>query len=82
MAILRAPNGKTIVGTKELIPGIALINGASGRNKDGTLNIEWGNGTQVDWNGQETVLKDGQRVFYDTDSNEWTEDQLTLHREG
>jgi hypothetical protein len=74
-----SPNGSPIVGTLETIPGTAQIqHGSFQRDKDGSLDFGWCGETDVFWDGQETVERDGKRVFVDKDGHEWTENQLKL----
>lgn len=69
----KSPTGALIIGTKEIVPGIALINGIS---EDGEP--EYDGETDVDWNGQTSVLRDGKPLFVDENEEEWTFDQLTV----
>lgn len=81
---LFAPDGSRIVSTLEKIYGTCDINQVT-QNPDGTLFVEWAGGTDIDWNSQETVMRDStnggfvmERVFIDEDGGEWLESQLVL----
>jgi hypothetical protein len=67
----RSPNDSVIIGTKELIPGIALI---SSINEDGTPN--YNGGTDLLWDEQQPDLSSGKMIYVDEDGEEWTFDQL------
>lgn len=72
-----SPNGHSIIGTKERIPAVAIINGIE---PDGTPIYE--GSTDIDWNGQGSVYdEDGNILFVDADGDCWTFDQLTLAKE-
>jgi hypothetical protein len=77
MSTLRAPNGKEIVGTSETLPATAFIQSAT-RNPDGTFEIEYSGETKCHWDGQYTNEDEDERLFVDTDGQEWRESQLTL----
>ncbi|RWM32589.1 MAG: hypothetical protein EOR77_21400 [Mesorhizobium sp.] len=68
---MKAPDGTPIVSTLETIPGSAGIV----FDEDGSWNYD-GNGTELDWDGQQTVLRAGQTVFVDENGKEWLESQL------
>ncbi|MGO7308821.1 hypothetical protein ACCS91_33740 [Rhizobium ruizarguesonis] len=69
----RSPNGHEIIGTAEIILATAPI---SGINADGTpIYTSWAS-TEVDWDTQETVKRDGKILFVDEEGDEWTFDQL------
>jgi hypothetical protein len=72
---LMAPNGCKIVGTKDLVQGIALVLEVI-RDEDGGVDVEYVGETEMDWDSQVTVERDGKRVFIDENDEEWTEDQL------
>lgn len=76
-----APNGIEIIGTKELVPGMAPIHDWKRRDENGKLDFEWSGGTEMDWDNQRTVERDGKLVFLDADDSEWTEDQVELREE-
>ncbi|RWH50257.1 hypothetical protein [Mesorhizobium sp.] len=66
---MKAPDGSPIVATLETIPGSCGIV----FDEDGSWNY---NGTELDWDGQQTVLRAGQTVFVDENGKEWLESQL------
>lgn len=67
-----SPTGSPIIGTKELIPGVALVASISETGEP-----EYEGETDVDWDGQRTVKRDGKILFVDDDGEQWTFDQLT-----
>ena len=77
MAKLCAPDGTLITATRELIPGTCDLNpyGDITRNADGTLDFEWCGETEIDWDGQETVEENGERIFIDENGGELREDE-------
>lgn len=85
-----SPTGVQIIGTKDLIPGVANITPDTfTRDANGSLDFEWTGGTDVDWDNQMTVecpdpgMKDcfTGRVFVDEDGDEWLESQIVLKDE-
>lgn len=77
-----APNGLEIVGTREIIPGVASITRDSfAKDSDGNLTFEHRGGTEVHWDAQKTVTRDGRTVFVDEDGAEWTGDMIVLRAE-
>jgi hypothetical protein len=87
---MRAPNGKEITGTLEIVSGVALINDAT-RLPDGTLDIDYEGYAEIDWDSQKTVMRekhdghghpDGdpgtERIFVDEDGGEWPECQIEV----
>lgn len=66
-----SPTGSEIIGTLERLIGRAEI---SGIQDDGTP--KYAGETEVFWDDQTSVLRDGKRVFLDEDGAEWTFDQL------
>jgi hypothetical protein len=83
MSRLLAPNGAEIVGTKELVPGVALIQDVKAK-PDGGFTFEFAGDTEMDWDGQTTVCKNvGKngapvRVFVDDQGDEWLETDLSV----
>lgn len=76
---LVSPTGADIVGTAELVPGVALLNNSDiTRNSDGTYEFEWAGETKLDWDGQTTVTRRVHRVFVDDNGEEFTENELQL----
>lgn len=74
-----APNGLKIVGTLEHIPATSPITLDSfSREEDGKIAFSHVGGTEIYWNEQKTLTRNGLTVFVDEDGEEWTEDQLVL----
>jgi len=73
-----APNGSPILGTLENLTGRAEIRDGSFRMEDGALAFDHAGETEVFWDGQETVSRDGKTVFLAADGNEVLEDQIVL----
>ena len=71
---MKAPNGKMITGTLELIPGCEAS--ADVELKGGVLEVEYTGDTDVNWNGQRSVKSSGGRVFIDSDGELWREQEL------
>lgn len=71
---LRAPNGLEIKGTLERLAGVSCL--VSLAIKDGKLIYEYDGETEVYWEEQETVQRDGEPVFVDVEGGEWTTRQL------
>ncbi|THK33458.1 hypothetical protein EHS39_36220 [Ensifer sp. MPMI2T] len=72
----KSPNGSPIVGTAEKILATANITGI---NPDGTPNYE--GGSDIHWDTQKALVRDGKILFVDEDGDEWTFDQLVLVEE-
>lgn len=69
---LYSPSGKRIVGTAETIPGVASV-AYFERDESGELVPVHGGGTDVNWDGQETMLgADDQIIVVDEDDVEWS----------
>lgn len=66
-----SPTGSPIIGTLENLPALCRVNVI---NDDGS--VEYANQTTVNWDGQETVTRNGKVVFVDDDGAEWTFDRL------
>jgi hypothetical protein len=75
-----APNGSPITGTLETVSAVAEISEFSFRwNDDHTrVEFEYGGWTEVDWNGQESVVRDGGLVFVDEEGVSWPESMIVL----
>ena len=74
-----SPTGVLIIGTREVVYGTCGIVPGSFSRKDGEITVEYdGNGTELDWDGQESFQIDGKTVYLDENGHEWTEDQLSL----
>lgn len=74
-----SPRGAKIIGTLEVIQAVALIDGIHDKAEPTTpekLGVvvgepEWSGETQVDWDSQKTVTRNGSRVYVDADYQEW-----------
>ena len=78
MALI-SPEGTRIIGTLERLSGRAEIALDSFRaNPQGGFTFEYEGTTEVFWDGQETEVWDGERVFLDEEGNEFTENTLRL----
>ena len=71
--------GVEITGTKETVPGRAIIIGVRAPTLDQAnwlgSNIEWEGGTEIFWDEQKTVMQDGGPIYLDDNGKEyaWTE---------
>lgn len=74
MKSYKAPNGKPITSVLETILCRAHINGIS---EDGAC-VQYAGSTDVFWDEQKPVLKEGNLLFLDEDGEEWTFDQLVI----
>lgn len=72
-------NGSDIIGRYETCPCRAeILPGSFERSASGKIAFEWLGGTEMFYDAQEPIKKDGQSVFLDENGDEWTEDQITL----
>lgn len=78
MSQLKSPAGTLIVGTLEQLTGWAGIMEDVTQNPDGTFNFSYDGETRIEWDNQETVRRDGERIFIDDCGGEFKESQLTL----
>lgn len=78
MGKLLSPTSTTIVGLLESCPGRSNISSEITRKPDGTFEFEYAGGTEMFWDDQRTVEREGQRVFLDEDGDEWLERELIL----
>ena len=77
--VLISPEGTRIIGTLETLSGRAEIVPDSFRaNPQGGFTFEYEGTTEVFWDGQETEVRDDERVFLDEDGSEFTENTLRL----
>ena len=75
--VLMSPDGSKIVGTLERVPAVANIAADSlKRNAEGEVVYVYEGGTDLTWDEQETVTREGQTVFVDEDGTEWLEGEL------
>lgn len=76
-----APNGLEIRGTLETVSGVAKISFFNSKDAEGKIDFEYGGETDIWWDEQKTIERDGQRIFVDTEGNEWPENLLILKEE-
>jgi hypothetical protein len=74
---LKSPKGTVIVGTLEVVHGWAGIQGSVKCGKRG-FEFDHDGETRLDWDGQKTVERDGERIFVDADGSEFKESELRL----
>ena len=80
--VARAPNGKLIIGTLERLSGRAnIVEGSFTRNENGTLTFEYEGYTEVFWEEQKTVRRNGRPIFLDEEGFQWEETQLLFSEE-
>ena len=74
-----SPAGTEIIGTLDTVQARAeIIPGTFKRLADGSLDHEWEGSTEVFWDDQRTLKRDGKDIYLDDEGNEWTEDQIKL----
>jgi hypothetical protein len=73
---LKAPNGKQIKWTSEIIPGTADCEVFRDETGKVVVDYDGTDGTEACWDAGETETRDGQIVFVDDDGNEWLESEL------
>lgn len=81
---LVSPKGTKIVGTCEIVEataGIADVLGVDPDHPD-RYDIDWEGYTEIIWETQQTMVRDGQRVFVDEEGNTFRESELTLESDG
>jgi len=77
--ILVSPTGVRITGTYETCPGLAAIDNVSLGNRDGgRFEFDYTGSTDMFWDDQRTIRRNGERVFLDANGAEWLESQLQL----
>ena len=71
-----SPDGSAIVGTYELIPGMAQAEVT--RDDSGAVNVEYLGETEVYWNDQKTVRdsETNQTIYVDENESTWRESEL------
>lgn len=74
MANYVSPKGSPIIGTLERLTGRAELEGIDPE----TGEPEYAGGTEIFYDDQTTVTRDGKIVFLDESGEEWTFDQLVL----
>jgi len=78
----RGPTGKMIVGTLERLSGRAnIVEGSFTRNENGAITFEYEGYTEVFWEEQKTVYRNGRPIFLDEEGFQWEETQLLLSDE-
>lgn len=82
MVIVTCPEGHNIDGTLERLSGVAQIAGHVKRDQHGLLRFEYGGYTEIDWNSQQTVTRDGGTVFVCDNGDEWPGHKLIALRGG
>lgn len=77
---LRAPNGAQIIGTVEVLHGVAglLVDTITVNPDIGDLCFQYDGETVIRWNSQTTLTKDDVRVFEDEFGTHWLETQLVV----
>ena len=79
---VRAPTGKLIIGTLERLSGRTdIVEGSITRNENGTLTFEYEGYTEVFWEEQRTVHRNGKPIFLDEEGFQWEETQLLFSEE-
>lgn len=77
--VLVSPTGVPITGTYETCPGLAAIaNIALGTRDGGRFEFDYAGDTEMFWDDQRTIRRNGERVFLDANGAEWLESQLQL----
>lgn len=69
-----SPEGNEIIGTLEMIEGVARADVSLTRN--GRLQVEFLGDTDVDWNSQATKTQKGKRLFVCSQRKVWRESQV------
>lgn len=77
MRSYQSPKGDLIVATFEQTPCSC---GISGINDDGTPEYD-GTGSQMHWDDQKPITRDGKILFQCEDGKLWTFDQLTVRED-
>lgn len=67
-----SPNGCAIIGTSEAVWVTLLISGIDPETAEPKYNGE----TEIHWDTQETLERDGEIIFVCSEGKEWTFDQL------
>jgi len=76
---LVSPAGKIITGTLERLSGRAIIVPGSARKcEGGGVEFEYEGSTDVFWEEQHTVTRDGELVFLDAEGDDYLEGELRL----
>ena len=76
---LVSPAGKIVTGTLEQLSGRAnLVPGSARKNETGGVEFEYEGSTDLFWEEQRTVIRDGELVFLDEAGNDYLESELRL----
>jgi hypothetical protein len=66
---LKSPEGVLITGTLEKVRGVAELSGVA--LIDGKYEPEYCGNTDMDWDSQTSVLREGQVIYIDENGMEW-----------
>ena len=69
-----SPEGHDIIGTLEVIEGVARAEISLTRNR--RLKVEFQGETDIDWNSQTTKTQKGERLFVCSQRKVWSERQV------
>jgi hypothetical protein len=76
---LVSPAGKLIAGTLERMCGRAkIVPGSAKQNEAGGIEFDYDGSTDIFWDEQHTVTREGELVFLDEDGNDYLESELRL----
>lgn len=76
---LVSPDGTRIVATLERLSGRAMLEPGSARRKpEGSLEFDYEGTTEILWDEQKTIVRNGQRIFLDEEGGEYPENELRL----
>jgi hypothetical protein len=77
-----SPDGHLIIGTLDTLTCRADIEFDTwSRGENGNIDFEWAGSSEMFYDEQKTVERDGKRVYLDEEGNDWAEDQLVLRTE-
>jgi hypothetical protein len=80
-----SPKGYPIRGTLETVKGVADLDDLQPehliRTPEGWADLPYAGGTDIWWDEQHTIERDGKLVFVDTEGYEWTEDEIIWKEE-
>ncbi len=71
-----SPEGNDIIGTLEVIEGVARAEVSLKRNQ--RLKVEFLGDTDVDWNSQATKTQKGERLFVCSQRKVWRESEVKI----
>lgn len=78
---LFAPTGSQIIGSVDLVPGLAGFDWVT-RTAEGIHEPDWSGETELDWNGQRTIEREGERLLEDETGVQWKESECIFVRKG